>query len=828
MVLHNDNAPRVMEVKLCQLSLYRHDKSSLLLKTRNNPPMGDKIDTQRLPLVEPQPFTKRCWRREKSLPFFYEKHDHLAYASQPFGVSNLAIKTSSLLKELEVERPQMSPTADGSAVKKTTAHPKAEFSYSRVQAWRGHDLIPSFYSRSERTKTSLRKINTEEERQDFVSTSAIETQQQRANKMRVMGGRLHHRIQKRHLLYLNPLDNYRYSDVRPPATSFSEPGSLKMRHEETRDCSSPGLHDTDLVESPQKFHWKLGFARNALDIMKKCGAPTRLERNLRKELTMNLERLRRDHTLLHSYLASPAQHYSLNDKNCTPGERHLTYAREANTSRKLKNKQEPIQMNSSPVIRVPGTMDVNCRLESSLVAVSKCPTERGKPNESKMKHPMNAQVDNEMKRSANDTQEGGHTAVIVRSASADTKSQSPDIESEENFPDSGVTLTENELNENVPTVNEEQNENPSNGPISSKAVIESLHNDATLLIKGRSRSADTLSRKKGSHEMTERPNQKIPDFSNRDVDGSGSQSNPGILAQRTKTTTEYLDTIMGKVELPGQKLQERPTSGVSSGGAPAHWWPIEPLIGAPKHWRPIGLLIGALKHWWPIGLLIGALKHWWPIGLLIGAPKHWSPKTLVANRAINRSPKTPVANRAIHRSPKTPVANRAINRSPKTPVANRAIHRSPKTPVADWAIHRSPKIPVANLAIHRSPKTLTPVANRAINRSPKTPVANRAIHRSPKTPVANWAIIRSPKTPVANRAIHRSPKTPVANRAIHRSPKTPVPNRAIHRSPKTPVANWAIHRSPKTLVIIELLIGALSTLVTHWAINRSPKTLVTH
>ncbi|KAI8772648.1 organic cation transporter protein [Biomphalaria glabrata] len=550
MVLQGDN-PYVVEVKLCHLSLYRHDKSSLLLKSKHKVAMED--NPNKLPLVEPHPFTKRCWRREKSLPVFYEKQENAAFNSPSYGLSELTMKATSLLKCLESESPNTGINNEGVSPKKTSAHPKAEFPYSQVQPWRSHDLIPSFITRSERTKTSLHKRSGEEERQELLSSSTNDALQHRVNKMKIMGGRLHHRIQKRQLLYLNPMDGYRYQEDRPPVTSLSDPGTWKFQPDNSTRKTASSLFDSPFVETPQKFHWKLGAAKNALEIMNKCGTPTKLERNLKKELTMNLERLRRDHSLLHSYLVSPAQHFSLSDKRCTPGERLLSIAREANTSKKVKHKAEGMHSNAL-LIKIPGDRDVN-----SLVTITKCQTERSNVIEPKMKQKVTTKDNNDTEHlqiNAHLDHDTTHSNEEFNSESIQLpkRDESPEISSERTQKDFVQSETNSEEAEIIP-------DSANSEDVAEADPLERNKETSALLSKGRSQSADLLDRKKFSDKTSDDSTSIWPEDVNRrnDMDSHNDKS----VLQETETTTEYLEKIMSTPDTPTLKLQEGLTLGES-------------------------------------------------------------------------------------------------------------------------------------------------------------------------------------------------------------------------------------------------------------------------
>ncbi|KAK7108270.1 uncharacterized protein [Littorina saxatilis] len=114
-----------------------------------------------LPVVELKPFTKKVWRREKSLPNFYEK---------PLPRDDQAVETARIarnapqpnivryIRELSEQRKTVDTrqSADSTQRYRSKLHPKADFNFeSRAVSEHQQDLIPSFTTRQERTKTTL-------------------------------------------------------------------------------------------------------------------------------------------------------------------------------------------------------------------------------------------------------------------------------------------------------------------------------------------------------------------------------------------------------------------------------------------------------------------------------------------------------------------------------------------------------------------------------------------------------------------------------------------------------------------------------------------------
>ncbi|RUS92041.1 hypothetical protein EGW08_000254 [Elysia chlorotica] len=286
------NRHHLAEVRVCNLSLQRHETSTVAfrqqqkqllgrrLKTRVNFNIGGKgfigrmqsqqqeqqqqHEQQPLPLVELSPFRKSVWRREKSLPDFYERRQGLN--SQPKQqqqqkdedgrkqtVPNPLPRSLSNGKDKQNQQIDLTPNEmlarlsaavhapDGevsfhsdeniahnqhqnSSKSRCCTHPKAEFHHESTRLWRTQDFIPGFITRLERTKTSMLSFYRdnssvagdvgfylgEESGGGFVNYSGGSSESSgNVGGMRVKGGRMKQQVHRRPLLYLNPLDSYR-------------------------------------------------------------------------------------------------------------------------------------------------------------------------------------------------------------------------------------------------------------------------------------------------------------------------------------------------------------------------------------------------------------------------------------------------------------------------------------------------------------------------------------------------------------------------------------------------------------------------------------------
>ena len=468
--------PYVAEVRVCNLSLQRHENSTLAFRQQQKHLLGRRLRSkinfnvggngfvsrmqqpqqqeqqqqlhqqQPLPLVELSPFRKSVWRREKSLPDFYDRRQGLhsqqqqkdgegkkQAAPQPVfrSLSNgkdkqnqhqldltpaeLAARLSAAVHAPDGEfgvqgeelfahthnNPQNS--SGGGSKSRCCTHPRAEFHHESTRLWRTQDLIPGFITRMERTKTSMLSFYRDnsnygadvgfylgdENGSSFVnhtnSSGDGSDFSSNGGSMKVKGGRMKQQVQRRPLLYLNPLDSYRQAhdparDMMHPWSDFSyvhphskvaTRNSFPLTSSRARELMLSGAghatyplrpvrhhnvkshpqqrHSTDAFyapstcNSPHKFNSKLGAARNSLEVLSSLGAPTKLEKSLEAEYEMNLARFRRDRLMVQPLdLRSVPSQYVPATMNLTRGELCLQEAREANRARKRKNLLTPL------------------------------------------------------------------------------------------------------------------------------------------------------------------------------------------------------------------------------------------------------------------------------------------------------------------------------------------------------------------------------------------------------------------------------------------------------------------------------------------------------
>ncbi|GFR90212.1 hypothetical protein ElyMa_002561700 [Elysia marginata] len=298
--------PDLDEVRVCNLPLQRHETSITALRQKQNHLLGRKLKSrinlnvagngvisrmqsqqqeqqqqqqQPLPLVELSPFRKSVWRREKSLPDFYERRQglnsqqkqkdadgkkqgepHPLFRSLSNGkdkqnqqhtdmtpnemVARLAAAVNAPDGEFGCHGEDPSTHTShhlGCNKNKCGTHPKAEFHYESTRLLRSQDLIPGFVTRLERTKTSMLSFyrdNTscgdvgfylgEDNGGSFMRSNSGSgngngsEHSSNGGNMKVRGGRMKQQVHRRPLLYLNPLDSYRnaHDAVRDNAHPF--------------------------------------------------------------------------------------------------------------------------------------------------------------------------------------------------------------------------------------------------------------------------------------------------------------------------------------------------------------------------------------------------------------------------------------------------------------------------------------------------------------------------------------------------------------------------------------------------------------------------------
>ncbi|XP_067675810.1 uncharacterized protein [Haliotis asinina] len=347
-----------------------------------------------LPVVELKPFTPQVWRREKSLPEFYDKplcaggennierriqfenglgeelaksENNAALVAKYLFGGERGFSSESRLSDLNVPR------------YKIKLHPSIDFSYN-CRPQRLKALIPEFIPRVERTKTTLQDATNDDNlnRQYSLAKQAVtDVMAARHQDMKIHGGKVERApgVHRTQLTYLNPIDEYSQSGQwkrtgkRHPEkiyrASHTDKGSVVDGLESRNSQSKSSVVSSDVssvsstgsravVRSPMKpinqrlnqpFSMKqsvcvdIGGVRtkNALQILSENGPPTKLEKQLTFEMEVNTEMCRRHLDFISSegpYFSQPNIPNMFHDLNrpitLTKGEEMLRKGRDLN------------------------------------------------------------------------------------------------------------------------------------------------------------------------------------------------------------------------------------------------------------------------------------------------------------------------------------------------------------------------------------------------------------------------------------------------------------------------------------------------------------------
>lgn len=333
-----------------------------------------KTSKDPLPIVELKPFVKKVWRREKSLPGFYDRH----------------CVAVPVLEELENKPDQPSPSpqpqllqnrgedkiTSASAVRlgvrpTTRHHPSADSKHPK-QVEHSQSILPGFITRSERTKSTLTEIQEGESmsrifscRKQVLKPRDVERQRS----IRLCGDHMRQTISKKRLTYLNPFSNFTsllsswesihkqkqflacgqhgFSYSAPEMRSrvkyvydeFDRHGTLPSIHIENeklqkRETRNKECNLTFDVHSEGNAR-KVGGIKNSLDVLSKVGQPTQIERQITLQLETNLSKYKksRDYFPIDITPSELAKYYTPSNVNLTKGEKMLRQGQELNTSR---------------------------------------------------------------------------------------------------------------------------------------------------------------------------------------------------------------------------------------------------------------------------------------------------------------------------------------------------------------------------------------------------------------------------------------------------------------------------------------------------------------
>lgn len=347
-----------------------------------------------LPIVELKPFVKKVWRRENSLPGFYNQFP-------PSKPSNHVRKHKDIEKKHDPP-PSPGPSPDklemiiGSGSNENGAtrssggshsprsrqkiHPSAE-TIAPKKREHSQSLVPGFITRLERTKTTLMEI------QDAEAPTKVYCGLQQSLDRREMDHPPVIDLKGEKNVRESNRKHYQYSPIPPFKAMYQKNGALnfslppqgygakyypnKLRRRNSTERPKTPFYDAfdrkgtlpsiqigipTLRKRPNKSHihfdeddnlmdnampvsvsvHKVGGISNSLHILSKLGAPTMVERQLSFQLEVDLRRFRRsrDYFPFEMTPVEIAKYYPSQNISMTSGEKEIQKGLELNTRRK--------------------------------------------------------------------------------------------------------------------------------------------------------------------------------------------------------------------------------------------------------------------------------------------------------------------------------------------------------------------------------------------------------------------------------------------------------------------------------------------------------------
>lgn len=352
------------------------------------PPKGIQEDNQKdpLPIVELKPFVKKVWRRENSLPIFYDRYEQQMALRQgrvrdpsPVPPSPSPDKLEMYLGEFkENKRRQDSPQSPKS---KTKLHPCAESNAPKKVVEHTQSFVPGFITRGERAKSTMMEIQCDDV-PTRVKTGLQQSQERQVvdwpSMVNLNGDRFLQGSSRRSLQYLNPFKNmyhkghawgpysdgptnpyppehFAFVDKEPdlrPSTPFYDTfdrkgtlpsiyiGGKALRKKVVTRLGFDEMNFTDPGGSPMH---KIGGITNSLHILSKVGNPSKVERQLKTQLEIDLKKYRKSRNAYFPFEMSPyelAKYYPPSSGSLTQGEIQLRKGLESNASNRKRRLRE--------------------------------------------------------------------------------------------------------------------------------------------------------------------------------------------------------------------------------------------------------------------------------------------------------------------------------------------------------------------------------------------------------------------------------------------------------------------------------------------------------
>lgn len=350
----------------------------------------DNESTDPLPIVELKPFVKKVWRREKSLPSFYDmlppskplttksKKAEQIFPQDPPPLEKIELYIGNGVNENKTESKarhtsgHLSPRCKS----KNLIHPSAETKAPK-QIEHTQSLVPGFISRDERSKTTLNEIQHSDsptkiqtglmsslERKEVDEPSMFinlrgDSFKPNGSVRRPLSYFVPHRnsmkkngmwqqLQStdslpnyitRHMMSRSPLSDDTSRSSSPYYDSFDKRGtlpSIKISYQTlAKRPNKPKIDSDDYNTSP--YH-QVSRINNALYELSKYGAASKIERQLSFQLKIDLHKFRksRDYFPFDITPNELAKYYPPPAINLTNGEIHIRKAQQLNTPMKRR------------------------------------------------------------------------------------------------------------------------------------------------------------------------------------------------------------------------------------------------------------------------------------------------------------------------------------------------------------------------------------------------------------------------------------------------------------------------------------------------------------
>ena len=339
-----------------------------------------------LPIVELKPFVKKVWRREKSLPAFYDHYEQMRIARIMDSIPPtppMPPPERIELYNLEMQKEKKHGDSANSPRNKSKAqHPPPVETKAPKQIEHSQSILPGFITRKERSKSTLHEIQCSEA-PSKVSTglqqSLNRTEIDKPPMINLNDSKVSKSSSKRSLQFIHSFRNL-YHRHNGWSQSNSDLGfqphqqnSFGFSRADERSRNSTPFYDTfdrkgtlpsinisfktlkkrvpreklgldDLYEGPgaSPLH-KVGGISNSLHVLSKIGEPTQIEKNLSTQLKIDLRKFRKSRNYYFPFDMTPyelAKYYPPNSVSLTQGEIELRKGLQSNASKRTKRTRE--------------------------------------------------------------------------------------------------------------------------------------------------------------------------------------------------------------------------------------------------------------------------------------------------------------------------------------------------------------------------------------------------------------------------------------------------------------------------------------------------------